>query len=150
MLTPTKLEDVEAHIRSAINGIVPRMQSGRELMGWTPYERASASAAKTRRYRLEWALGSWTEGGIFGLGASDTTCQLHIIVDYTIPEQRMAEVVEDDWWQVRDVLAALALDGSRGIIQIDSQTPPSIYEEENKDHFQADMTYTVRYLKARA
>jgi hypothetical protein len=62
----------------------------------------------------------------------------------------MAEVVEDDWWQLRDVLSALCVDGTKGMIQVDTQAAPAIYQEENKDHFQADMVYMVRYMKARA
>jgi hypothetical protein len=149
-IATTTLDQVESEIRSAINGITPRFQRGREIWPWTPYERKAQHAAKTRRYRIEWGLGQWTPGGLFGLAASDTTVELHVIVDYTVPEQYMAEVVEDDWWQLRDVLSALCVDGTKGMIQVDTQAAPAIYQEENKDHFQADMVYMVRYMKARA
>lgn len=146
-LSTTTLDQVEDAIRTAIRGITPRLQPGRDTDRWVPYERASASAAKTRMFRLDWELAAWTPGGLFGLGASDTGCTLHVVTDYTIPEQRMAEVVEDDHWQLRDVLSDLG--GTAGIIQIESAGAPSVLDEENKDHFQADHAFRVRYLKAR-
>lgn len=146
-LTPSTIDQVEDTVRATIRGIAPRFQRGRNQDVWTPYERDTASAAYTRRFRLEWELGTWTTEGLFGLGASDTTCTLHVVTDYTIPQQFMAEAVEDDHYQLRDVLSALA--GTVGIIQIESMGAPSIYDEDNKDHFQADHAYRVRYLKAR-
>lgn len=147
-LNPSTLDQVEDAVRAAIRGVVPRFQRARDQDVWTPYEKRTASAAYTRRFRLEWELGSWTTEGLFGLGASDTSTTLHVLTDYTIPEQHMAEVVEDDHYQLRDVLSAMA--GTYGIIQIESMGAPSIYDEENKDHFTADHAFRVRYLKARA
>lgn len=147
-LSPTNIQSVETVIRDAIRGITPRMQPGRNTDKWTPYERRSESAAFTRRFRLEWEVGEWTTGGLFGLGASDTTCTLHVVTDYKIPQQFMAEIVEDDYWQLRDVLADLA--GANGIIQVESMAAPNIYAEDTPDDFQADHAFRVRYLKARA
>lgn len=151
-MTPTDLDTLTTSITTAIRNITPRHQRQGEQK-WIPYER-KAPPAYTRRFRLDWETDEHTEGGIFTQSAVDTTVTLHVYTDYNMRHQEMDKVIEDDHWQLRDVLNTLK-GTSSGIIFIESAGVGNVSENEDAptdgaDLLQVDHNFVVRYLKARA
>ena len=148
MITST-LTDLDALFKTAITGITPRFQRGSGVHLWKVHERNAQSSQNNRRFNINWVtVGRTPPPAIYRQDDVDTTVECHIITDYNYPQQISDEIVEDDFYQLRDILNALK-GSTNGLIFVENEAAEEI-ETGNADQFQIDHFLMVRYLKARA
>lgn len=146
--TGTDLDTLEGVFVEAIRQIVPRHQRAADE-SWKPYQRDKPSSIGTRWFRLEWDTVGFTPGGYFGDRLVDTTVTLSIVVDYgSMPEVVAKRVIEDDFYELHDVINALR-PTTAGFIFFD--TVDWIETADSKpDQVQAILQFSLRYMKRRA
>ena len=146
--TNTNLETLEETFVASIRQITPRHQRATDD-GWKPYLRERPPSIGVRWFRLEWDTIGYTPGGFIGDRLVDTSVTLSVIVDYgSMPEAVAKRVIEDDHYQLRDVLNLLKAT-TEGLIWVEAIDWEETAESK-PDQMQAIHQYLVRYMQRRA
>lgn len=146
--TGTDLDTLEVVFVEAIRQIVPRHQRAQDE-SWKPYEVERPASIGTRWFRVEWDTVGFTPSGYFGDRLVDTSVTLSIVVDYgSMPEPTAKRVIEDDFYEVHDVLNRLR-PTTPGFIFFDVIDWTETADSKPKQ-MQAILQYAVRYMKRRA
>jgi hypothetical protein len=151
---PTTTEELEAAFVGALEAMEPRLERQRVGGAWKHVEGERSAGTNLRVFRLEWDTVGATPGGFYGRQTAgqrswvDTTVTMTIFVDYGgLPAHEVKHFVEDDCYQVRDVLSRLryTIDGFRVIAFEDWD-----FVNSDPNQRQAALQYRVRYMKERA
>jgi hypothetical protein len=145
-MTPTTPPAVRALITTAILGMQPRM-TRKGAQKWKLAGEATDSPAHTRRFRLEWLPGGYTDEGLTGIASAEVEAELAIVTDYIDEWPEVTELIEDDHLQLEDMLQGL-VGPSNGLIRIDSDGVDDI--QLNADDQQVSHMFRVRYLRQRS
>ena len=161
-LSTTTFPELRALFTARIVSTVPRIvYKGSE--GWKPYRREESAATRTRRFRLVFEPGNYVTGGYFTPTAVETSMVLRVRTSYTGDHEHHMDLVQDDWHQLGDRLGDLTPDPANGLTLV-LTTPEPPRPPANTDHarrqlaqssggtdtIQMDLTYNIRYFKARA
>jgi hypothetical protein len=151
---PTTTTLLEAAFVPVLEAMQPRTEMQREGGAWKHVEGERPAGTNLRCFRFEWDPLGFTPGGFMGRqGAAgprswvDTSVTLTIFVDYGgIAAHLVKHVVEDDFYQVRDVLNRLkaTVDGFRWL-----ETDDWDFVNTDPNQRQAALQYLVRYMKER-
>lgn len=157
-LGTTDLFTLEPIFRAAIIGITPTHQRARDS-GWQPKpgDELGAVGHKTRLFRFVWAPGGFVEDGLFGAAADGTGGGVHevesilsIIVDYPEGAEFVAEMVDDDQYDLASTLEDLKAPTNDGLVFVEPFGDPFDIAPENEgDQAQYQFDFNVRYMKAR-
>lgn len=143
----TDLRTLDALIVSTIEGITPRAQR-KQASRWVYYERATAGASFTRRFRLDWEPGEYAEDGIFTPDAVETSADLLVVTDYRDVDDEVTFLVEDDKHQLRDVLNSL-MAPDNGLLWAEAQRT-EIRDDDQLGGQVVVHRFQIRYLRERA
>jgi hypothetical protein len=147
MATATDLDTIEAAIVAAIEATTPRWQRG-SATGWKRYRGEKTPGISARWYRLEWDPRGHRPDGFMGPNMVETDAGLTLITDYGgVPGDEARKMIEDDHFQLRDVLNRLKLTVP-GLWWVESEGFDG--ESDDADQIQGTHNYLVRYMKARA
>jgi hypothetical protein len=163
-ISPTTQPQLEALFVAAIEAVVPRL-TYQGAAGWKHYGKSTDAPSRTRRFKINLRPGAMVRGGYFGGRhlAQEVECLMSVRADYAGQHENLLHLVQDDWHQLRDVLSDLAADPANGLTQLHTTTaPPSRVSDtdhgraqaltsgvDSADTYQMDLTYRVRYMKAR-
>lgn len=142
----TTLDILEPLFVAAIVGITPRTLASRPWKHYIGHDQPVR--AEARWFRVDWDGEGHTPGGFMGPLQVDTTCTLHVVVDYGgIPEHVVKRVAEDDIDQIRDVINRLKFTspGFRWFERIDWD-----FASNDRNQSRIVLQYETRYMKARA
>ena len=157
--TLLELRDLfEARIRSTVPVVLPQ-QANR----WKVYRDATDTASKMRRARVILTMGTFFKRGYFTNRKVETTALLRVRVDYARKAGDLTMLIQSDWHQLRERLATLTADPVNGLVWLETTTaPPTQVAETNQgrsristaslastDFAQVDLTYDLRYMRAR-
>lgn len=145
-MTPTTPSQLRSLIVNAIKGLQPRMtRKGAER--WRLASEATNSPGHTRRFRLEWLPGDYTDEGLTGIASAEVEAELAVVVDYIDKWPEVTELIEDDHLQLQDLMHTLP-GPANGVIRIDSDGVDDI--QLDKDDQQVSFIFRVRYLRQRS
>ncbi len=143
----TDMESLDALINTAIRTMTPRATRD-QAHAWTPYDRVRDGVAFTRSYRLDWTVGEYFHGGLFGKDGVETEAVLSVVTDYKDREEVVQFLVEDDKHQLRDTINGL-MAADNGLLWAEAlQT--EIEETDEQGAIRVIHPFTIRYLRARA
>jgi hypothetical protein len=162
-IATTTLDALEELLAQRILETTPRIAAQRSKV-WQRYKAANSAATTTRRFRIVWGQGRMFDRGFFTGSKTETAALLRVRVDYIGDPQQLQPMVQDDWLQLRDRLAALAHDPANGLVYLrETRTPParvadtdharqraSATGQASSDAIQVDLTYDIRYTQAAA
>ena len=151
---PTTTTLLEAAFIPVLEAMEPRTEMQRAGGAWKHVEGERPPGTNLRTFRFEWDTVGETPKGFFGRQTPgqrswvDTTVMLTIFVDYGgVAAHLVKHVVEDDIYQVRDVIGRLryTIDGFR-VFRFDDWG----FTNNDPNQRQAALQYLVHYMKERA
>lgn len=144
----TTIDLIQDAFRTAIESMVPRYVPGSSVHTWRYYEGEQPVRSDARWFRFEWTTVGYVDGGFMGPAMVDTEVTLQVITDYGgVRADVLKRVVEDDHYQIRDVLNRLkaTVDGFRWL-----EATSTDFMNNDRDQARVAHRYMVRYMKARA
>jgi hypothetical protein len=162
-ISTTTLLALRGLFEDTIRETVPVVQP-QQADRWKIYRDPTDAATGTRRARVICNPGSIQRGGYYSPEAVETTATLAVRTDYSTTTADLQPLIQHDWHQLRERLAALTADPANGLVWIETtSSPPRQVAETDQGRrqigstalnsattVQVDLTYDFRYFRARA
>lgn len=140
---------IRPYVTQVLEGLTPRIQiKGAER--WVSHDRRADPGMKTRRFRVEWnPLSQVESGGFFSTLGKQTPVLMSIVTDYSVAQQHLELIVEDDHTQVERALYQHLVRGETAqiLVGIESEGASVVAQDETGDTIQVAHDFRVHYMR---